>query len=65
MRGADGPDRAGGAVLLVVGVQDEQDLEGALQHRVRLVLAPDAEGHVDEVADVVQVVPRELEREAP
>ncbi len=51
------------AVLLVVGVQDEEDLERALQHRVRLVPAADREGHVDEVADVVELVAREHVRE--
>ena len=55
--------RAGGAVLLVIGVQDEQDLERALQHLVRLVAAADAERHVDEVADVVEIVVREHERQ--
>ena len=62
--GADGANRAGGAVLFVVGVQDQQDFEGFLQHRVGLVLAPDAERHVDEVADVVQVVAGEDVRQA-
>ena len=56
-------DRAGGAVLLVVGVEDEQDLERALQHLVRLVPAADAERHVDEVGDVVEIVVREDERQ--
>ena len=63
VRRAHRAHRAGGAVLLVVGVQDQQDLERALEHLVRLVLAADAERHVDEVADVVQVVPGELVRQ--
>src|SRR5688500_20049264 len=43
--------------------RSEQDLERALQHQVRLVLAADAERHVDVVADVVEVVARELVRD--
>ena len=42
----------------------KQDLEGPLQHRVGLVLPADLERHVDEVPDVVEVVPRELVRQA-
>ena len=59
VRRADAANGARRAVLLVVGVQDQQDLERALQHRVRLVAAADLERHVDEVADVVEVVARE------
>ena len=40
VRGADRAHGAGRAVLLVIGVQDEQDLERALQHLVRLCLPP-------------------------
>ncbi len=49
----------------MVGVQDEEDLQGALEHLVGLMLSPDAERHVDEVADVVQIVPGELVRQPP
>ena len=63
-RRADRAHGAGRAVLLVVGVQDEQDLERALQHRIRLVLAADAEHHVDVVADVAEVVARKLVRQS-
>ena len=52
------------AVLLVVGVEDEEDLERPLQHGVRLVSSADLERHVHEVADVVQVVPRQHVRQA-
>ena len=44
----------------MVGVQDQQDFERALQHRIRFVLATNAEHHVDVVADVVEIVAREL-----
>ena len=39
--------------------REEEDLERALQHRVRLVPAADLERHVDEVADVGEVVARQ------
>ena len=42
----------GGAVLLVVGVQDEQDVEGAHQARVDLVVG--AEEHLEDVGAVVE-----------
>ncbi len=58
---ADGARRA---VLLVVGVQDQEDLERPLEDGVRLVPAADLERHVDEVADVVELVPREHVRQA-
>src|SRR5207302_3032950 len=35
MRRSDGAHRAGAGILLVVGVQDEQYFEGALEHRDR------------------------------
>ena len=59
LRRADAAHRVRRRVLLVVGVEDEQDLERPLQHRVRLVAPADLEGHVDEVADVAEVVARE------
>ena len=62
--GAHGANSAGRAVLLVVGMEDQQDLQGALQYLVRLVPPADAERHVHEVADVVQIVARELVRES-
>ena len=48
----------------MIRVQDQQDFEGPLEDRIGLMLASDAERHVDEVADVVQVVVGEDEREA-
>ncbi len=54
---ADAAHRAGRAVLLVVGVQDEQDVERALERRVRLVLhLGHLEQHVQEVAGEAEVV---------
>ena len=51
------PHRVGGAVLLVVGVQDEQHVQGPLEHRVRVVLGlGHLRHHVEEVARVGQVV---------
>ena len=38
LRAADVPHRARAAVLLVIGVQDEQHVERARQHRVGVVL---------------------------
>ena len=59
LRGADRADRGGRAVLLVIGVEDEEDVERALQPGVRLVLEL---GHLvehrQEVAGVAQVVVR-------
>ena len=51
LRAADPAHRVRAAVLLVVGVQDEQHLERPLQHRIRLVLQlGHLEQHVQEVA---------------
>ena len=46
----------GRAVLLVVGVQDEEHLEGLLHHRVDLVGPSHLEHHLQEVAAVGEVV---------
>ena len=49
----------GGGVLLVVGVQDEDAVQRALDHRVdHVVFARRAEHHAHEVAGVAQVVLR-------
>src|SRR5690606_21342083 len=65
LRGAHQAHGGGGAVLLVVRVQDEQLVEGGHHDRVELVvLCGDREGHAQEVLDVVQVVAREDERVA-
>ena len=57
MRAADAAHRAGAAVLLVIGVQDEQHVERALEHRVDLVLQlRHPEQHVQEVAGEAEVV---------
>ena len=57
VRAADRAHRAGRAVLLVIGVQDEQHVEGAFELRVRLVLhLGHLEQHVQEVAGEAEVV---------
>ena len=57
------PHRRGRGVLLVVGVQDEDAVHRARQHRVRLVLlARHREAHAQEVRGVVEVVLRIDER---
>ena len=56
-RAADQAHRAGGAVLLVVGVQDQQQVDGLLDHRVDVVLLAGRREHqAQEVADVAQPV---------
>jgi hypothetical protein len=51
LRRADHPHGGRRAVLLVVRVQDEQDVQRALEHRVGAVLLhADPEQHVQEVA---------------
>ncbi len=63
LAGADRADRVGRAVLLVVGVQDEQDVEGLDQPGVGLELAlAHLEEHPEEVLGVGQVVVRVDER---
>ena len=57
VRAADDAHRGGAAVLLVVGVQDEEHVERALENGVRLVLQlGHLEQHVQEVAREAQVV---------
>ena len=57
VRAADVAHRARRAVLLVIGVQDEQHVERPLERRVRLVLQlGHLEQHVQEVAGEAQVV---------
>ena len=65
MRAADAAHRVRAAVLLVVGVQDEEDVERALEHRVRLVpRLGHLEQHVQEVAGEAQLVVRQHVRAA-
>ena len=53
LRGADEADRRGRAVLLVIGVEDEEHVEGAHERRIDVVgLIGHAEGHPDEVLGV-------------
>jgi hypothetical protein len=50
-------NRGSGGVLLVVGVQDEDAVQCALEHRVdHVVLAGSAEHHAQEIARIAQVV---------
>ena len=65
VRAADVAHRAGAAVLLVIGVQDEEHVERALEDRVRLVAQlGHLEQHVEEVAGVAEVVVRQHVRPA-
>ena len=58
-RRAGEPHRRGRGVLLVVGVQDEDAVHGARQHRVDLVLlARHRKAHAQEVGGVVELVLR-------
>ena len=63
MAGADDAHRRGAAVLLVVGVEDEQHVHRPLEPRVDLVLA-DLPHHRQEVRRERQVVVRVVERQA-
>ena len=57
VRAADDSHRGGAAILLVIGVQDEEHVERALENGVRLVLQlGHLEQHVQEVAGEAQVV---------
>jgi hypothetical protein len=62
-RGAGQPHRRGRGVLFVVGVQDEDPVHRARQHRVDLVLlARHRKAHAQEVRSVVEIVLRIHER---
>ena len=53
----------GGAVLLVIGVQDQQQVDRLVDHRIDVIgLARRREHHVQEVGDVGQLVARVQER---
>ena len=59
VRAAHAAHGVGRAVLLVVGVQDEQDVQRALQHRIGPVLQlRRLEQHVQEIPGIAQVVVR-------
>ena len=59
MRAPHHPHRAGGAILLVVGVEDEEQVQRAHRHRVGAVgLGRHREHHVEEVRAVVEIVAR-------
>jgi hypothetical protein len=60
VRAADAAHRMRAAVLLVISVQDEQHVEGALQDRMDLVARlAHPEQHVQEVTGVAQLVVRQ------
>ena len=64
-RGGDHPDRGGRAVLLVVGVQDEHQVQGVLDLRRDLVVrVRQREHHVQEIGRVPQIRVRVHERQA-
>ncbi len=57
MRAADAAHRVRAAILLVVGVQDEQHVERVLQNAIRFVLhLGHLEHHVQEVAGIAQII---------
>ena len=57
VRRADGAHRVRRAILLVVGVEDEQNLERLHEHRIRLVLRlRHPRDHREEILDVAQIV---------
>ncbi len=56
VRGADRADRVGRAVLLVVGVEDEEHVERLREPRVGLVGVLHLEQHREEVLGVVELV---------
>ena len=57
VRAANPPHRARAAVLLVVGVQDEQHFDRPLEHRVDLILQlRHPEQHVQEIAGEAEIV---------
>ena len=59
MRAADAAHRVGAAILFVIGVQNEEHVQRALEHRIRLVLQlRRLEHHVQEIAFIAQVVVR-------
>ena len=63
MARTDDPHRRGAAVLLVVGVEDEQHVHRPLEHRIELVPVADLPHHLQEVARVRQAVVRVVERQ--
>ena len=63
VRAADVTHDVGGAVLLVVGVQDQQHIEGMFEQRIGLVLQLGRlPHHVQEVAGIGEVIVRIRER---
>ena len=57
MRTADTTHGGGRAVLFVVRMQDEEDVERALERRIRPILQfRGAEQHVQEISAVAQIV---------
>ena len=59
LRAADAAHGVGAAILLVIGVEDEQHAQCALEHGIWLVLQfRRLEHHVQEIAFIAQVVVR-------
>ena len=57
MRAADASHRIGAAVLLVIGVQDEQNVERVFENSIGFVLhLGHLEHHVEKVAGITQIV---------
>src|ERR1700730_1937026 len=57
VRAADAADGVGGAILLVVGVQDEENVEGMFERGIGLITrARGAEEHVQEIAGIAEFV---------
>ena len=55
MRQTDGPHDGGRAILLVIGMEDQQNVQRPRQHRVDFILALVPIEHVEEVGRVAQV----------
>ena len=63
MRRADDPHGGGGAVLLVVGVKDEEDIESPREHGVRLETGLcDLPHHREEIRAEIERIVRIYER---
>ncbi len=63
MRASDSADGVGGAVLFVIRVQDEEDIESALERGIRTVFRfRGAEKHVQKIARIAEFIVRIDER---
>src|SRR5260370_27844153 len=65
VRTANAADGVGGAVLLVIGMKDKENVERALEGRVRPVLGlGGAKEHIEKVSRIAEVIVRINERHA-